>query len=91
VPSAAASYSERSVLGRPMSNRSWIHIWSRRGNPRWARGCRRRACTAPARDRSEEHSGTEQGSQLATLRGCRSAPSPGQHTAALPTSGRPPN
>jgi hypothetical protein len=34
VPSAAASYSERSVLGRPMSNRSWIHIWSRRGHPR---------------------------------------------------------
>jgi hypothetical protein len=34
VPSAAGSYSERSVLGRPMSNRSWIHIWSRREHPR---------------------------------------------------------
>jgi hypothetical protein len=34
VPSAAYSYFERSVLGRPMSNRSWIHIWSRRGHPR---------------------------------------------------------
>jgi hypothetical protein len=34
VPSATASYSDRSVLGRPMSNRSWIYIWSRRGHPR---------------------------------------------------------
>jgi hypothetical protein len=25
---------ERSVLGQPMSNRSWIHIWSRRGHAR---------------------------------------------------------
>jgi hypothetical protein len=36
VPSAAASYSERSVLGRPMSNRAWIHIRSRRGHRRIA-------------------------------------------------------
>jgi hypothetical protein len=34
VPSASGSYSERSALGRPMSNRSWIHIYSRRGHPR---------------------------------------------------------
>jgi hypothetical protein len=34
VPSVAGSYFERSVLGRPMPNRSWIHIWSRRGHPR---------------------------------------------------------
>jgi hypothetical protein len=34
VPSAAASYSERSVLGQLMLNRSWIHIWSRRGHPK---------------------------------------------------------
>jgi hypothetical protein len=34
VSSAAYSYSERSVMGRPMSNRSWIHIWSRTGHPR---------------------------------------------------------
>jgi hypothetical protein len=34
VLSAAASYSERSVLGRPMSNHLWIHIWSGRGHPR---------------------------------------------------------
>jgi hypothetical protein len=32
-PSAADSYSERSVLGQPTSNCSWIHIWSRRGHP----------------------------------------------------------
>jgi hypothetical protein len=34
VPSAAASYSKRSVLGRLMSNRLWIHIWTRRGHPK---------------------------------------------------------
>jgi hypothetical protein len=34
VPSAVSSYSKRSVLGRPMFNYSWIHIWSRRGHPR---------------------------------------------------------
>jgi hypothetical protein len=27
-------YSERSILGRPMSNHSWIHICSRRWHPR---------------------------------------------------------
>jgi hypothetical protein len=34
VPSGSGWYSERSALGRPMSNRSWIHICSRRGYPR---------------------------------------------------------
>jgi hypothetical protein len=34
VLSAGGSYFERSVLGRLMSNRSCIHICSRRGHPR---------------------------------------------------------
>jgi hypothetical protein len=34
VPSGSGSSSERSNLGRLMSNRSWIHICSRRGHPR---------------------------------------------------------
>jgi hypothetical protein len=34
VPSGSGSYSERSALGRPMSNRSWIYICSRGGHPR---------------------------------------------------------
>jgi hypothetical protein len=34
VPSGTGRYSERSALGRPISNHSWIHIYNRRGHPR---------------------------------------------------------